>query len=230
VQELAAQRPLCGRPGGRWTRTTPSPSPQGTVFLNDVVIAPDGAAFVTDSVTPTIFRVAREPGVTGLRGGRPALPALPPRRAWSSDLLRRSVHTAVNWLTIEVFDGDTSAAGWARAWHDRLVEAAVTGGAVFWDEHEHRWGTVLEFAFADERLRDAFRQAPVVLAALDAAPDPVNGVLTYPHRGGGSGSRQPRRPHPVVAGGAAALPIPDTDRLLRCSSDPADATAAAFAG
>jgi hypothetical protein len=131
----------------------------------------------------------------------------------------------VNWLTIEVFDGATPAGGWARAWHDHLIEAAVTGGAVFWDEHGHRWGIVLEFAFADERLRDAFRQAPVVLAALDAAPDPVNGVLTYPHRGGGAGSRQPRRPRPLVAGGVAAQPIPDEERLFRCTADPDDAAA-----
>jgi hypothetical protein len=68
----------------------------------------------------------------------------------------------VHWITVEVFDGSSSAAGWARAWHDRLIEAAVTGGAVFWDEHEHRWGVVLEFVFADERQRDAFRQAPVL--------------------------------------------------------------------
>jgi hypothetical protein len=126
----------------------------------------------------------------------------------------------VFWLTVEVFDGATSAAGWARAWLDRLVEAAVTGGAVFWDEHEHRWGVVLEFTFAEERHRDAFREAPVVRAALDAAPDPVNGVLVYPHRGGGDGMRQPRRPRPLVAGGAAALPQPDpdADRVLACTA------------
>ncbi len=119
----------------------------------------------------------------------------------------------VNWITVEVFDADgRSAAEWERAWHDRIVEAALTGGARFWDEHDHRWGVVLEFAFADERARDRFRTAPVVRAALDAAPDPVNGVLVYPHRGGGSGSRQPRRPRPLVQGGAAALPAPDPDR------------------
>lgn len=124
----------------------------------------------------------------------------------------------MNWITVEVFDGDIPAAAWARAWHDRLIEAAITGGAVFWDEHEHRWGVVLEFTFADERLRDAFRQAPVLLAALDAAPDPVNGVLVYPHRGGGSGSRQPRHPHPVRTSDAAALPVPDpdADRIVPC--------------
>jgi sugar lactone lactonase YvrE len=34
----------------------------GPVFLNDVVVGPDGAAYVTDSTTPRIFRVAREHG------------------------------------------------------------------------------------------------------------------------------------------------------------------------
>jgi sugar lactone lactonase YvrE len=35
---------------------------EGRVFLNDVVVGPDGAAYVTDSVTPRIFRVALENG------------------------------------------------------------------------------------------------------------------------------------------------------------------------
>jgi sugar lactone lactonase YvrE len=34
----------------------------GPVFLNDVVVGPDGAAYVTDSVTPQIFRIAHEDG------------------------------------------------------------------------------------------------------------------------------------------------------------------------
>jgi sugar lactone lactonase YvrE len=34
----------------------------GPVFLNDVVVGPDGAAYVTDSITPQIFRIAREDG------------------------------------------------------------------------------------------------------------------------------------------------------------------------
>jgi hypothetical protein len=118
----------------------------------------------------------------------------------------------VHWLTVEVFDGgEMSAAGWVRAWHDRIVEAAVTGGVRFWDEHEHRWGVVLEFVFDEEPARDAFRQSPVLRAALDATPDPVNGVLVYPHRGGGGAARQPRRPRPLVQGGAAALPLPEPE-------------------
>jgi sugar lactone lactonase YvrE len=35
---------------------------EGDLFLNDVVIGPDGAAYVTDSTTPRIFRIARENG------------------------------------------------------------------------------------------------------------------------------------------------------------------------
>ncbi|CCG04798.1 hypothetical protein [Blastococcus saxobsidens] len=134
----------------------------------------------------------------------------------------------MNWVTIEVFDGGTPAAGWLRAWHDLLVETAVTSGARFWDEHEHRWGVVLEFVFDEETQRDGFRDSAAVRAALDAAPDPVNGVLVYPHRGGGSGSRQPRRPHPRAGGGTAALPEPDPDagRVLPCTA-PAELAAEA---
>ncbi len=126
----------------------------------------------------------------------------------------------MHWLTVEVFDGDRPVAGltaaaWARAWQDRIVEAAVTGGAVFWDEHEHSWGVVLEFTFPEEHQRDAFRRSPLLRAALDAVPDPVSGVLVYPHRGGGSGVPQPRQPRPIALGGAAALPQPEPEVLLR---------------
>lgn len=115
----------------------------------------------------------------------------------------------MHWLTVEVFDADEAwASSWARSWQDRLVETALAGGAIFWDEHEHQWGVVLEFTFADEEARDRFRRHPAVTAALDAAPDPVNGTLVYPHRGGGSGCRVPRRPRPRLDAGAAALPEP----------------------
>ena len=37
----------------------------------------------------------------------------------------------------------------------------MTGGAVFWDEHDHSCGVVLEFCFAKEHARDAFRDSPL---------------------------------------------------------------------
>jgi hypothetical protein len=119
----------------------------------------------------------------------------------------------MDWLTIEVFDADMPATQWLRAWQDSLVETAVASGAVFWDDHEHRWGVVLEFAFDDEAARDRFREHVTVAAALDAAPDPVNGALVYPHRGGGSGARVPRRPRPRIDSGALAVaePMPAED-------------------
>jgi hypothetical protein len=129
---------------------------------------------------------------------------------------RRSVPRTVHWITVEVFDGEISAATWATAWRDRLVEAAVTGGACFWDDHGHRWGVVLEFTFADEQARDAFRDSPALRAALDGAPERV---LVYPHRGGSDGMRQPRRPRPLLRNGGAELPAPDPDaeRVLPCA-------------
>jgi hypothetical protein len=123
----------------------------------------------------------------------------------------------VHWITVEVFDGGFSpAALWADAWRDRLVEAAVTGGARFWDDHAHRWGVVLEFTFDDEQARDAFRDSPLLRAALDHAPDRV---LVYPHRGGSAPIRQPRRPRTLLRSGGAEIPPPDpdADRICPCA-------------
>ena len=114
-----------------------------------------------------------------------------------------------HWLTIEVFDGEHSASLWRLAQGDALTEAALTNGAEQWVWHEHRWGVVLEIEFATEERRDAFRALPVVTAALDAVPDPARGLLVYPGRGGGSGSRVPRHPRPLPMAGAGAVPVPE---------------------
>jgi hypothetical protein len=58
----------------------------------------------------------------------------------------------------------------------------------------------------------------VLRSALDAAPDPMSGVLVYPHRGGGSGALEPRRPRPVLGTGAAELPVPDDAPFASCVS------------
>ena len=113
-----------------------------------------------------------------------------------------------HWLTIEVFDGESTATLWRLARGDALTEAALTNGAEQWVWHEHRWGVVLEIEFRSEERRDAFRTLPVVTAALDAVPDPARGLLVYPGRGGGSGSRIPRKPRPLPMAGAGAVPVP----------------------
>lgn len=43
---------------------------------------------------------------------------------------------------------------------------------------------MFEVLFDTEEQWEAFRGLPVVRAALDAAPDPVNGLLIYRGRGG----------------------------------------------
>ena len=113
-----------------------------------------------------------------------------------------------HWLTIEVFDGESTATLWRLAHGDALTEAALTNGAEQWVWHEHRWGVVLEIEFGSEERRDAFRTLPVVTAALDAVPDPARGLLVYPGRGGGAGARLPRRPRPLPMAGAGAVPVP----------------------
>jgi hypothetical protein len=125
------------------------------------------------------------------------------------------------WWSIEVFDANGApASAWRRAYGNALVEALITNGAVEWEWHEHSWGVLLEIAFTDEARWPAFRELPVVRAALDAAPDPVNGVLAYPGRGGSSGRVWPRRPRPIRSAGAAPIPTgePQYVRLVDLSA------------
>jgi hypothetical protein len=113
----------------------------------------------------------------------------------------------LHWWSIEVLDGPTgSARGWRDAHGAALTEAAITNGAYDWQWHNHTWGVLLEIAFASDERWQAFRDLPAVRAALDAVPDPVNGLLIYPGRGGSSGRTQPRRPKPIAGAGAAPLP------------------------
>jgi hypothetical protein len=112
------------------------------------------------------------------------------------------------WFSIEVFDGSSSASLWADAWGDSLVEAAFGSGATDWSWHRNTWGVVLELSFSDEEAFERFQGVPTVVAALDAVPDPVSGLLVYRGRGGSAGRVTPRRPRPLSGSGAAALPLP----------------------
>jgi hypothetical protein len=117
------------------------------------------------------------------------------------------------WWSIEVFDSRLQAAlRWRDSYRSALVESAITSGALEWAWTEHRSGVVFEVCFADEAKWEAFRGLPGVLAALDAAPDPVNGVLVYRGRGGGAGAGRPRRPRPSAGAGAVELDEPKKER------------------
>jgi len=119
------------------------------------------------------------------------------------------------WWSIEVFDSEVQAAlHWKDSYRTQLVEAAITSGAVEWSWIEHKNGVVFEVCFTEDARWEAFRALPGVQAALDAVPDPVNGVLVYRGRGGGAGARSPRRPRPSAGAGAIELPEPDDERLL----------------
>ena len=94
------------------------------------------------------------------------------------------------WWSIEVFHGEFRARQWQDAYSSVLIESAVTAGATGWEWHEHRWGVVFEVEFGEDSRWEAFRAIAAVQAALDAVPDPVNGLLVYRGRGGGQA-----RPH-----------------------------------
>jgi hypothetical protein len=98
------------------------------------------------------------------------------------------------WFSIEVLHGPVPTISWIDAYGDELVTAAFGEGATDWTTHRHPWGVVLEIDFPDESAFERYRLLPVVVAALDNVPDPVNGLLIHRGRGGSSGSRHPNRP------------------------------------
>ena len=124
------------------------------------------------------------------------------------------------WWSIEVFHSEVQAASrWKDSYSAALIESAISSGAVEWGWIEHASGVVFEACFSDDARWEAFRALP----AVDAVPDPVNGLLIYRGRGGGAGSRSPRQPRPTAGAGPVELPDPANERLL-------DLTAAAAPG
>jgi hypothetical protein len=117
------------------------------------------------------------------------------------------------WWSVEVFHGEFRASRWQQSYSAMLIESAISHGAVDWSWSEHPYGVVFEVCFADEAQWTAFRALPVVRAALDAVPDPVNGLLVYRGRGGGAGAAARRRPRPDVGAGAMELPEPHDEPL-----------------
>ena len=118
------------------------------------------------------------------------------------------------WWSVEVFHGEFRASRWQESYSAALIESAISHGAVDWSWIERPHGVVFEVCFADDERWEAFRSLPAVRAALDAVPDPVNGLLIYRGRGGGAGAGAPRRPKPTAGAGAAELPEPGGDRVF----------------
>ena len=122
------------------------------------------------------------------------------------------------WWSIEVFDAsELPARRWKDSYQDDLTEAALTHGAIEWAWHEHRYGVVFEVLFDSDEQWEAFRALPAVRSALDGAPDPVNGLIVYRGRGGGSGPRKPRKPRPAP-GASSDEPARTTRRARPASS------------
>src|SRR5215472_15075852 len=122
------------------------------------------------------------------------------------------------WWSIEVFHGESSARLWQDIYSNALIESAVTHGATNWEWHEHRWGVVLEIEFAEDIQWESFCALPAVQAALDAVPDPVNGLLVTRGRGGGAGRFPPPKPRPVAGGAPGPLPDPVKNPLPELTS------------
>src|ERR1700689_4045825 len=118
------------------------------------------------------------------------------------------------WWAIEVLNGDAPASRWHGEHASALLEAALTNGARDASWRQHRWGVSFEALFDSEEQWEAFRNLPVVRAALDAVPDPVNGLLIYRGRGGTSAAGRPRRPRPAPSAAAVALPEPAAEQYL----------------
>ncbi|GAA1589484.1 hypothetical protein GCM10009678_84770 [Actinomadura kijaniata] len=132
-----------------------------------------------------------------------------------------------DWWSIEVFDGRFPATSWFLGWREQLVEAALTHGATDWCLTESHWGLVLELSFPGEEHWSRWRALPLVRAALDAVPDPVDGLLVYPgarrvvgRPGAAPPPPGPRRggPHGGRPGGGAPVPSRHGRRLTGCSS------------
>ena len=124
--------------------------------------------------------------------------------------------TMAEWFTIEVFSGDKlPASAWRYSYEDSLTGAAATSGALYWDWYDSQYGVVFEVCFASDDQWETFRTLPTVIGALDAVPDPVNGLLVYRGRGGAAGSRKPRPPKPAPSAAALEMEEPRERRRVR---------------
>ncbi|WP_432888288.1 hypothetical protein ACQPYH_07195 [Kribbella sp. CA-245084] len=120
-----------------------------------------------------------------------------------------------DWWSAEVLDGaDSSASKWWHIYGEVLTAAAIGHGIEEWNLIDLEHLVVFEVGFRAATDWSAFRRLGGVESALDAVPDPVNGLIVYRGRGGTSGSSQMRRSGPHGGGDSMALPLPPDDVRL----------------
>ena len=128
-----------------------------------------------------------------------------------ADVTRHSIGAVAEWFSIEVSNSASgSARTWSEAYGDVLTGVALASGATNWEWRHEPWGSVLEIEVPDEATWSQFLAVDAVRSSLEAVPDPVNGLFVHPGRGGSAGSRDPRRPRPLIGSGAASVPLPES--------------------
>jgi hypothetical protein len=116
-------------------------------------------------------------------------------------------------IAIEILDAAFPASSWQRAWGDQLTTSAMSWSGLDWEWRHRTWGLIFLVAFPSQAEYEEWRKMPVVIAALDAVPDPVNGLVFHRGWGGTSGSGEPRKGKPLVGAGGAELPEPEDEAL-----------------
>jgi hypothetical protein len=111
-------------------------------------------------------------------------------------------------IAIEILDAAFPASSWQRAWGDALTTSAMEWSGLDWQWREFTWGLLFMVAFPTEAEYEEWRRLPAVIAALDAVPDPVSGLIFHRGWGGTSGSGEPRRGKPLTGAGGAEVPEP----------------------
>jgi hypothetical protein len=111
-------------------------------------------------------------------------------------------------IALEVLDAAFSAESWRHAWGDTITTAAMSWSGLDWEWRHRTWGLIFLVAFPSEAEYEEWRKLPAVIAALDAVPDPVNGLVFHRGWGGTSGSGEPRRGKPRAGAGGAEIPEP----------------------
>jgi hypothetical protein len=172
-----------------WIRPSPADVPLVAEAATELVLLPlqiwlwfviQSAAFMPLVVAPSVVSIA----VAALLGRR--LPPTPGRGGSRG----RTTAAVARWWSIEVRHAETSAFRWQEQHDSALTEAALANGVRDGAWHVGRQGVVFEVRFDTEEQWEAFRGLPVVRAALDAVPDPVDGLLIC--RSATVGARHPR--------------------------------------